>query len=368
MNILESVRLSGSKVQVLWIALPLAALLLPGCPLYLDNGHAVSCSVDANCPSGEACIGGTCQRACTSEADCPAGQACIARTCHVVNPMSCTSDAQCSASEHCQAGSCVPGQRVCETHGDCDVGFMCDISACTVSTTCTTDADCTGGLWCDYRNTCVPRLPNECRTANDCTGGDLCIEGSCTHLPSTCQFEYDCPAGTACVNAECTAVCTTDNDCVAGDTCNSRHFCEPTVDCETTAMCATGEHCVQGRCLADCHGGATCGRASRETSYCGSDSFCHPSWQPAVACNLDSDCAAGRLCLAHVCRTPCADGATSQAAGDAQCMSIDSQLPHCILDSASAHYLCNASSTSTASCRTSADCSGTENCVNAACQ
>lgn len=345
MNILETVRQSGSKVQVLWIALPLAALLLPGCPLYLDNGHGVSCHVNADCPSGQECVGGTC---------------------HVITGPVCTSDSMCPTSppQHCEGMACVPGPRVCETHGDCDPLFMCDISACTPSTGCSTDADCTtSGFWCDFRGTCVPHGAGECRTATDCTSGQLCIEGACTDLGSTCQFDRDCPAGTSCVNAECTAVCTTDADCVAGDTCGANHFCEATVDCDTSATCMNGEHCVGGRCLADCHGGTACPSASRETSYCStSDMFCHAGWQPHITCNMDSDCNPGRSCLAHVCRTPC------PTMMDSECASIDSTLPHCQLDTASSRYLCVADGSVTPQCRTSADCTGTQNCVNAACR
>lgn len=318
MNIVDSVRQAGSKVQVLWIALPLVALL-PGCPLYLDDGRPL---------------------ACTTSADCPANYSCVAN--------------------RCQPDT---GPTVCETHGDCPVGQMCDIQSCEPSTLCTVDADCTvAGQWCDFRGTCVPRNPGECRTTADCTGGGICIEGSCEQLPTTCQFQYDCPAGTACVNAECTAVCTTSADCVAGDICNASHFCAPAEDCTTTADCATGQHCVGARCLEDCHDGSACPSAGRETSYCASDMFCHPSWQPAVTCNSNSDCASGRHCLAHVCRTPCA------TMMDSECATIDSTLPYCLQDSASGEYLCNATMTGTASCRTAADCTGTQNCVNAACQ
>ncbi len=377
MNILESKQNGGSKVQAisapsaplasLWMALPLAALFLSGCPIYSgDAPRRVPCTSSLECSGALTCIAGTCQ--CVNDSDCPSGQSCVAGSCTVVTAM-CTNDSQCPTGQHCQGGSCVPGTRVCLTHGDCDVGFMCDISSCEPSTTCGSDADCTmSGFWCDFRNTCVPHGANDCRSASDCTSGQLCIEGTCTGLPATCQFSYDCPAGTACVNAECTAVCRSDADCVAGDTCNPSHFCEATTDCETSATCTNGEHCVDGRCLADCHGSATCPTSGRETSYCANDSFCHPSWQPAVACNIDSDCASGRHCLAHVCRTPCPDGATGTAAGNAQCLTIDSTLPYCLLDSASGEYLCNAQMSATASCRTSGDCTGTQECVNAACQ
>jgi len=346
MNILESVRQVGSKVQVLWIALPLAALL-PGCPLYLDDGHALACTVNADCPSGQECVGGTC---------------------HPITGPVCTTDSDCATGEHCDAMACVPGPRVCVTHGDCDPLFMCDISSCEASSNCTTDADCVGspagvGGWCDFRHTCVPHNSGDCRTTADCTSGGICVEGSCQQLPTTCQFQYDCPAGTACVNAECTAVCTSSTDCVAGDECSSSHFCTASVgECTTSAMCASGQHCVGGRCLEDCHGGTACPSSGRETSYCAGDMFCHPSWQPAVACNTNSDCATGRHCLAHVCRTPC------PTMMDSECGMIDSTLPYCLLDTASSEYLCNAQMSSTASCRTSADCSSTQDCVNAACQ
>lgn len=348
MNILESVRLSGSKVQVLWTALPLAALFLTGCPIYNGDAPPLACTLNTDCPSGQECVGGSCT---------PVSNAC-------------TSDTRCGTGMHCQGGSCVPGTRTCETHGDCDPGFMCDVSSCETSSTCHADADCAGSpagntAWCDYRDTCVPHTPGQCRADHpaDCTGTDLCIEGMCTTLPTTCQFDHDCPAGTSCVNAECTAICTNDAGCVAGDVCNSSHRCEPMTDCSTSATCATGEHCVGGRCLVDCHAsGALCPTAGRETSYCAQDSFCHPSWQPQPTCNMDSDCQTGRLCLAHVCRTPC------PTMMDTECTGIDSQLPHCALDTASSHYLCNATGATPPECRTQMECTGGADCVNASCQ
>jgi Cys-rich repeat protein len=219
-------------------------------------------------------------------------------------------------------------------------------------------------MWCDFRDTCVPHGTGDCRTAADCASGNLCIEGQCTQLANTCQYDYDCPAGTACVNAQCTSVCTADTDCASGDVCDTtHHFCHPAQDCSTTAQCTTGEHCVDGRCLADCHGGAACPTSTRQTSYCGGDSFCHPSWQPAPFCTSDSQCATGRHCLNHVCRTPC------PTMMDSECATIDSTLPYCLLDAASGQYLCNATMSSTPQCRTSADCSGaTPDCVNASCR
>jgi hypothetical protein len=350
MNLLNSVRLGGSKVQVLAIALPLAALFLPGCPIYGDNGHPLHCSSASDCPAGYMCTSGMCQpmtQPCSAQNPCPTGQV-------------------------CSSGMCVP---LCETHGDCAVGQMCDHAACTQSTMCHADSDCTmAGFWCDYRGTCVPHAAGECRTGTDCTGGDQCVEGQCTHLSNTCQFAYDCPPGTACVNAQCEGLCHANSDCVAGDTCNqTSHFCEPAVDdCVTSSTCASGQHCVNARCLDDCHAsGSTCAGGAHQTAYCASssDMFCHPSWQPQPFCPA-TPCQPGRACLSGVCRTPCPMGATSQAMGNAQCNSIDSSLPYCLMDSASGMWLCNASMSTTPGCRTNADCttSAQHLCVNATCQ
>jgi hypothetical protein len=220
----------------------------------------------------------------------------------------------------------------------------------------------------------VPHTAGQCRTATDCTGGDLCVEGSCTHLSATCQFEYDCPAGSLCVNAQCTGICQHDSDCVAGDTCNATgHFCEPTVSCETTAMCPTGEHCVNGRCLNDCHAsGSTCAGGAHQTAYCASssDMFCHPTWQPAPFCHIDSDCASNRRCLSGVCRTPCVIDTMHPAPGG-NCGMIDAALPYCVMDTASSMTLCSETMTGmTPQCRTNANCTASAQhlCVNAQCQ
>ncbi len=65
--------------------------------------QARSCTSDAACAGGAACLGGVCAKRCTQTCaaweDC-AGGACIARTC--------TSDEACGVGSHCKSGACQP--------------------------------------------------------------------------------------------------------------------------------------------------------------------------------------------------------------------------------------------------------------------
>ena len=62
-----------------------------------------SCTSDAACAGGAACLGGVCAKRCTQACaaweDC-AGGACVARTC--------TSDEACGVGSHCKSGACQP--------------------------------------------------------------------------------------------------------------------------------------------------------------------------------------------------------------------------------------------------------------------
>jgi hypothetical protein len=82
-----------------------------------------SCSADADCQPGQACVEGTCAAsepsanaaACMQNADCETGQACVQGTCGVSQQTpepaaaagECTTNADCGAGRGCSAGRCV---------------------------------------------------------------------------------------------------------------------------------------------------------------------------------------------------------------------------------------------------------------------
>lgn len=340
----------------LLLALPLFALL-PGCPIYIDGGSR-TCMDDFDCPAGRMCAAGSCVE-CVSTSDCPADHFCVDGSCREDRPR-CTRDSECGAGSFCDDGTCREGSRSCRTHGDCDPGLICDEGLCTPSTRCTTDSECAATEWCDWRGTCAPR--EGCRDGRDCdAGSEVCIEGECIEVPGTCSTARDCSAagsGNLCVNNECAPLCTDDTGCLAGDTCVSG-TCRATTDCSTSASCASGEHCVTGRCLPDCSA-SSCGAGA----YCGTDGFCHPSWQPEDFCRDDGDCVAGRsVCRGGVCRTPC----TTMM--DSQCMSIDAELPFCRENPEFTEWFCVADSTPpTPECRTQSDCGEGRDCRDGICR
>lgn len=318
------------------LALPLIAFL-PGCPLYMGDGEdrVPECRMDTDCLSGSCSLDGVC-----------------------VTPGVCRDDTECGRDETCEAGACVPdGSATCRVDGDCASGSWCDDGACTPSSTCSDDAECETGFWCDYRDTCVPRPDNACRAHADCSGEELCIEGYCRPRDETCELDRDCAPGNLCVNSECTTPCSDDSACSAGDSCQDS-FCRPATECTTSSSCGLGEHCLDGRCLPDCR---PVGRTCEAGSYCeAEDQFCRPDWQPQPFCDEDSDCMSGRTCLDGVCRTPC------PTMTDAQCLSIDSQLPLCRAEGAT--YYCFAEREQTPECRVQSECTEGRDCVDGLCR
>jgi peptidoglycan-associated lipoprotein len=91
--------------RVLFVALPLFALALAGCPKKPTGGN---CESDKDCAAqqgfGKVCIQGKCQE-CAKDADCPAGFACKESKC-APRP-ECDDSNPCSGGRTCEAGRCV---------------------------------------------------------------------------------------------------------------------------------------------------------------------------------------------------------------------------------------------------------------------
>ncbi len=109
----------------LFVSLPLAALLLAGCPSKPKNGE---CKSSDDCKDqagfGKVCISGRCQE--------------------------CGADMDCNAGFVCRANKCAPRPE-CERNEDCGSGKTCDAGRCTAAATpgtCTRDDECGPGQGC----------------------------------------------------------------------------------------------------------------------------------------------------------------------------------------------------------------------------
>ena len=124
-----------------------------------DDETDAPCETDADCASGEVCIGlegaRECEILCDSDDDCDGDQVCIqvpdidpagATVCEPpIAEQECSVDADCAGTgATCVEGFCVL-PAACDDDSDCDAGEVCEAGACIVPTTedeCETTADC----------------------------------------------------------------------------------------------------------------------------------------------------------------------------------------------------------------------------------
>lgn len=272
------------------------------------------------------------------------------------------------------------GNGTCRTNGDCAVGSYCleATDMCTVSTTCTSDAQCSPSQNCDYRDTCVPDVPDACRGDGDCTGGTVCVEGFCRATGiEVCQFDLECASG-LCVDSACTFSCTSATQCGSGQVCTGGRCVTDATQCTTTSDCSGSKHCVDGRCLADC----TSASCSDAQDTCGDDHFCRPHWQQSGFCTNSSQCAAGSVCdiAAGICRIACTaasplvTGYSGGACGgsfanaDCACQSADAQFPTCgFTSSAGDDDYCRTTAETVSDCEVKAECGASQHCIDGSC-
>lgn len=343
------------------------------------------CQNDTDCPIGETCVQGA-QRPCVSDADCTAprnlcnlrGQDCPVGTCSVTTTTSCTIDADCPTGETCDVAGCPQsytgqfcGQPICQggsavqdsdsdDNGTTDTTYAClnchvedssggiveflvirDCLQChqqaldtpTVhhATATAKNGDCVAchGTLVDNptgckQNTCSVTTTTVCTVDADCPVGETCvagtIPGTCddshaipTYSPSlvtpepshhahecavaltTCEINDDCAVGACSVTS--TTACHEDTDCPTGETCVGGDFCQEVVpETELAGGCAychnPGTDTGSGVLVVgnhDTHHGS--GVAKNELG--GSDStkciWCHKAGNPHNAGGEDAD-------------------------------------------------------------------------------
>lgn len=186
----------------------------PDRPYCLNNQVCVACRRDADCPSGNFCLSGTCSNPCVDDRHCGAScQNCgVAVTMDPQNP---TAEGKPTNKPYCKVDT-INGQKVVAT------------GACVQ---CREDKECATGQTC-VDNRCTPDLP--CSPA--CPTNEVCFGGKCVQ----CFTDAQCPCG-HCIEGRCTDKCSSNQDCEGNQCCQ-----------KSTGLC------VSGRCGGSA-GGALCG-------------------------------------------------------------------------------------------------------------
>ena len=147
-------------------------LILTACPPKYPN-----CDKDEHCKEAEYCVNQQCQQ-CRDSKDCPRGQTCNKGRCDRI-PGYCESNTQCPEGQACIDNRCGP----CAQDNQCGTGSRCSGGKCLQPGVCETDADCPENHECQD-GSCVAPPPE---TA---VGTDPCSKLGMSPLP-TIFFDFD---------------------------------------------------------------------------------------------------------------------------------------------------------------------------------
>lgn len=246
------------------------------------------CATDDDCVAGHGCLGasdaepGVCavmaadKGPCT-DAACPSGQACVEGTCRArVGPgEGCATSVECLDGSTCAGalqGRCeVRGKEgdVCTHHLSCAASLACDpqslrcVAAGADGQPCVAGS-CIEGWGCDATDDRCRPLPGDgaacLASATPCGPGLRCEAGTCAAAKNkgdACEHPVECAAGLACdqVGKQCVAhlaageTCGEGIPCAAGLACTADAFgalrcvTSPTIGQACTFGCADGLYC-----------------------------------------------------------------------------------------------------------------------------
>ena len=243
---------------------------------------------DPVCPGGRICSNHTCVVAgCSATNPCPSGQECVGGTCQTpISVVGCDATHPCATGAFCLDGSCVPQTDTCQFNTECNgqsASRVCVNQQCT----------------------------NPCSASNPCPTGAMCgSDGYCHEVipPVTgCVANSDCTgAGETCVNGRCFAGCVHDSDCPTGDFCDAgvcRLDTRLAPHCGNGAPCASGAVCHNGACRSPCTMDSDCPRFDVQTPFCDIPQMvCETTAEATSNCTTAADChTAGQSCVNGTC-------------------------------------------------------------------
>ncbi|MEK7493628.1 MAG: PKD domain-containing protein [Patescibacteria group bacterium] len=185
--------------------------VLPGF-LNTANNALSSCSVNADCPTDNICLNGTCYPQCQANVDCASGEQCTT---------TCTTSLDCAGGLVCNAGICVPPQCASGTPS----GTLLNVTTANLGLTTSADSSCKYSTSSTDSYTAMTLFDTTGTTSHSeslsgLTDGSyayyvLCQELSSSVLAGMCQINFNiatisCIPGTICPNA---AVCPASGIC-----------------------------------------------------------------------------------------------------------------------------------------------------------
>jgi len=314
---------------------------------------------------------------CTLDADCPTGEACkyfnglegLEPICGTLNPDNVQVGGDCTWTDNtCYNDLCLGTgtefycSAVCVDSNDCPEGFICggigsgvegdtqQYPACLrfagSAAACTHDADCPAGEACKYTGG-MGELESLCGTLNP---DNEPVGGDCTWTDNTCYNDLCLGTGT---EFYCSAICVDDDDCPEGFLCGAigsgieddtqlypscLRFPGSQEPCTRDADCGAGESCQiyprldgvnEGLCCTSMNPGQQYGEQCGEGIDPCYNLLCITSRDEDVCsalCAADADCPAGATCnrftdhaLSPVGLCIDLEGSLTACAADADC-------------------------------------------------
>lgn len=317
-----------------------------------------TCSINADCPLNEACIGNRCRDPCNDSicginSECQIKNqvvSCKCRPNYTGNPFveciemskptvattECQINSDCSPSTACINRKCVdPCFKACGREAICNVSNSLPVCSCPSNFSGDPYLECqpletnkTTNSMCD-EHTCGPN--SQCNVGNgtitcSCLPG---FSGNAPHCKEGCQLNSECASQLVCINRKCKDPCTIgicglNTDChvvnyTAVCECRKHYSGDPFIECfAISSKNQTESHNV---CDAmPCGVNAVCHEKNGIVSCeCMADYYGDPIEGCQPECTTNSDCPSTSACVKNKCQNPC----SSACAENAKCIVLN---------------------------------------------